>query len=170
MTEDESGGGTPQRVIRQFQKRKRTLPIWESPDVTYHVRATVLKGRRERLVQPEYGKVVCDALRHDDGRRYVLHCYVLMPDHVHLMLHPLPRDRGSIPLPEILRMLKGVSARRINSLSGVGGPFWLPESYTRIIRCPDEYVETWHYIRCNPVAAGLVEHPDEWPWWWGREE
>ncbi len=149
--------------------RKRTLPRWECPEATYHVRATVLRTRRERLVAPALANIVRDALHHDDGVRYVLHCYVIMPDHFHAILHPRRREDGFIPIPEIMRMIKGVSARRINLVAGASGSFWLNESYTRIIRCGDEYRETFHYIWCNPVAAGFVDHPDEWPWWWSRE-
>ena len=72
-------------------------------------------------------------------------------------------------MPEIMRMLKGVTARRINKLSGCDGAFWLAESYNHIIGCDEEYADTWNYIRYNPVAAGYVSHPDEWAWWWTRQ-
>lgn len=168
MHDEEAKEVLPDRVIRSFERHKRTLPRWERPGAIYHVRASVLPNRHERLVQAALGNVLRNALHYDDGRRYALHCYVIMPDQFHALLEPRRRDDGFIPVFEIMGMIKGVSARRINQRVGRSGPFWRDGSYTRIIRCSDEYAETYHYIWCNPFAAGLVEHPDEWPWWWER--
>ncbi len=168
MTQAGESGRDSQRVIGTLQRRRRTLPRWERAHATYHVRTSVHPERTERLTQPEIGKTVSETLEYDDGRRYRLHCYVLMPDHLHMLLHPLQRGGGSIPITEIMKTLKGVSARRINRANGLGGSFWLDQSYTRIIRCEKEYRETWHYIRSNPVRAGFVERPEQWRWWWER--
>jgi len=159
----------PQRVIRDFQKRERTLPRWECPGATYHVRASIVPGRPERLTDPDIAEVVSKSLHHDDGGRYLLHCYVLMPDHFHAILQPAGRDDGSVPLPEIMNGIKGSTAHRINRLRKRRGSFWLAESYSRIIRCSSEYDWTWHYIRTNPIAAGFVDLFHEWPWWWERK-
>ncbi len=168
MSDQREQRSRSQRVVREFQKRRRTLRRWEYPGATYHVRATVLRERPESLLEPEIAEIVTKSLHHDDGRRYVLHCYVLMPDHFHAILRPLARDDGFIPLPEIMHGIKSTTAHRVNRLSGRTGGFWLDQSYTRIIRCVGEYEETWHYIRCNPIKAGFVDRPEEWKWWWRR--
>lgn len=136
----------------------------------YHVRASVLPERRERLTQPELAQIVRDTLHYDDGRRYDLYCYVLMPDHFHALLHPASREDGSVPITEIMKMIKGVSARRINQTTSRNGNFWLDQSFTRIMRCRDEFRKTFHYIRCNPVNAGYVACPEDWQWWWERTD
>ncbi|NLO08205.1 MAG: hypothetical protein GX131_20460 [candidate division WS1 bacterium] len=169
MSSSENDRDKPQRVIREFQARKRTLPRWECPEATYHVRASICRGRPERLVQPDIARIVTASLHHDDGIRYLLHCYVLMPDHFHAVLHALRRDDGFVPLSEIMQGIKSSTAHRINKLTGRTGSFWLAEGYTRIIRCAEEYRLTYHYIRCNPIAAGFVELPEEWDWWWERK-
>jgi len=128
----------PQRVVREFQKRRRTLPRWECAHAVYSVRASVRDDRREQLTQPEIAKIVQRSLHHQDGRRYSLHFYCLMRDHLHAAIEPLPREGGSIPLSEIMRTLKGFTARQINRLVGARGPFWLAEAYNRIIRCQEE--------------------------------
>ena len=167
MPEREEERG-PQRVVNEFQMRKRTLPRWECPEAIYHVRAKVHPERPERLVAPALGEIVRRSLHHGDGSRYELHCYVLMPSHFHAILRPLRRNGGAIPLPEIMQSLKGATAHHINKLVGVTGAFWMAESYNRIIRCSDEYGETFDYIWRNPYAAGLVDDPDDWAWWWER--
>jgi len=126
--------------------------------------------RSEALTQPELGQIIRNTLHHDDGLRYDLYCYVLMPTHFHALLHPLAREDGSIPITEIMKTIKGVSARRINQATGCSGSLWLDQSFTRIIRCSDEFRKTFHYIRSNPVEAGLTGRPEDWQWWWERTD
>jgi REP element-mobilizing transposase RayT len=59
-----------------------------------------------------------------ERRFYDLPAYVVMPNHVHLLIRPL------VPLPEITRWLKGSTARRANLVLGrTGQPFWQDESF-----------------------------------------
>jgi putative transposase len=69
-------------------------------------------------------------------------------------------------LSKILQSIKGFTAREINKLRGTKGSLWLDESYDRIIRDYDEYLEKWQYIRHNPVRAGLCEVPEAYLWLW----
>ncbi|MFP4250502.1 MAG: REP-associated tyrosine transposase, partial [Armatimonadota bacterium] len=160
---------TSNPVVTQFQKRKRRLlPRWEAPGELYHVRSSTLPGRPEDLTAPANAEIIREVLHYDDGRRYELHCYVIMPDHFHALLRPLCRGDGAVPLSEIMQAIKSISARRINRLSGACGSLWLDDGYTRMIRCDEEYKETWHYIRCNPIKAGYVDIPEDWACWWSR--
>ena len=158
---------TRQANVRDFRARKRRLlPRWESPGRIYHVRSSVLTTREERLTDSVITEILADVLRYDNGRRYELHCYVLMPDHIHALLRPLPRGDGFAPLPEIMQALKGVSAHRVNRLYGQSGAYWLDDGYTRFMRNDREYRATWRYLRDNPARAGYVGWGEEWPWWW----
>ncbi len=169
MDNTSEGEDEQKPIVRGFRKRKRRLiPRWESPGEVYHVRSSLLPGRSEDLTHPPVAGVLTEVLHHDDGRRYELHCYVLMPDHFHALLRPLPRGDGAVPLSEIMQALKSISARRINRLSGRRGSLWLDDGYTRMIRCSDEYNEMWHYLRCNPIKAGYVRRSEDWAWWWSR--
>ncbi len=171
----------PQRVVTEFQARRRTLPRWEAANTTYAIRFSVLEGRPERLTDPGIADIVRGSLHHQDGRRYGLHFYTIMSTHIHAVLAPLPRDGGSIPLPEITHALKSYTAHQINKLVGatgslinklVGatGSLWLDEGYNRMIRCQEEYWDWYNYIWLNPYKAGLVDDPDQWPFWWEREQ
>ncbi len=120
------------------------------------------------MTTPAIAEIVRSSLHHQDGRRYTLHFYNIMSTHVHLVLAPLSRGTGSIPLPEITHALKSYTAHQINKLVGADGQFWLDEGYNRIIRCREEYLDWYNYIRLNPCKAGLVDHPDDWPYWWER--
>jgi putative DNA methylase len=89
---------------------------------------------------------------------YSLWAYVIMPNHVHVLLDP------SAELPRITQWLKGRTARVCNRILNRTGPFWQDESYDHWMRCYDELEETARYIENNPVRAGFVAFPDQWRW------
>ena len=90
-----------------------------------------------------------------------------MDDHIHIMLKSILSESGAeFALSKILQSIKGFTAREINKLRNTKGHLWLDESYDRIIRDYDEYLEKWQYIRNNPVKAGLCEFPETYPWLW----
>jgi len=153
-------------VTKEFERRRRDLPHWEQPGAVYAIRFATARAVRACVTDPAVAEIVTKALHHDDGKRYDLHAYVLMPDHVHVVLRPLRRDQGTVPLREIMKALKGSSAHRINTALGRRGSFWRDESYDHIIRSAREYRATIRYMQANPVRLGLVERADQWPWTW----
>ncbi len=111
------------------------------------------------LKRPEMGAMVVDAIRYQDGRQFELHAYVVMANHVHLLITPL------VEVPTLTRSLKRFTARRGNMMLGVvGQPFWQDESYDRMVRNDTEFQNIARYIEWNPVQAGLVLTPEEFPW------
>ena len=112
---------------------------------------------------PEARRIVLDCLLHGDGHRYDVIAAVVMPDHIHCILHPrLAREGHWHDLAAVLKPLKGVSARLINQQLGGKGSVWQAESFDRIIRTPKEYEAKIWYMRHNPVTAGLVAAPEEY--------
>jgi REP element-mobilizing transposase RayT len=104
---------------------------------------------------------------HDNGRRITLHAVVVMPDHVHLLFTAIRDTKGwTFALPEIMKAIKGCSARSINKLSGRTGPVWQDESFDHVLRGDESLRETIEYIRQNPVRKGLVQKPEDYPWLW----
>ncbi|MGH9629139.1 MAG: transposase, partial [Bryobacteraceae bacterium] len=90
---------------------------------------------------------------------YILHAYVVMPNHVHVLLTPL------VPPSRLLGSLKGFTAREANKLLGrTGEPFWQGESYDHWVRNQGEFSRIQAYIENNPVAAGLVAAAPNYPW------
>lgn len=90
---------------------------------------------------------------------YRLHGFVVMPNHVHVLISP------GAPLSEITKWVKGVSARQANFILGrVGQPFWQDESFDHWVRNEEEFEKIKRYIENNPVRAGLVQKPEEWPY------
>lgn len=113
------------------------------------------------LRRPEIAAMVADALRHFDGRQYFLDDWVIMPNHVHLILWPTPQ----FTLSEILKGRKQFTATQANLILGkTGTAFWQPESFDRWIREDAEKSRIRKYIRLNPVNAGLCSAPEDWRW------
>ncbi len=94
------------------------------------------------------------------GERYLLDAYVIMSDHVHLLLSPLP----GWTLAKIQQGLKGFTARGINKVLGRKGPFWQDENFDHLIRHEEDWLDKFNYIHNNPITAGLVDHPSEYPY------
>lgn len=155
--------------ITDIIRHHDNLPHRQQPEGIYFLRTSTLLETAGLLTErPQVAEALVDRLRHDEGLRYEMHCWVIMPDHVHLMLRPLPRGHGWVPIAEIMHALKGTSAHKINRLLGRRGPFWLDEYFDHEVRSDREYADLKHYIWCNPLKAGPVAHPRDWPWYWER--
>jgi len=106
-------------------------------------------------------KVVVDALHHGAAhlQLYRLSAYVVMSNHVHILIWP------KTPLYRITKSIKGYTARECNRLlNRTGEKFWQEESFDHSVRHEDQFYRIKSYIERNPVKAGLVESPGEWPW------
>ena len=72
---------------------------------------------------------------------------------------------SSCSLPRVTQWIKGASAREANRiLNRAGCPFWQDESFDHWCRNEAEFARIKQYIEWNPVKAGLVKRPDDWPW------
>jgi REP element-mobilizing transposase RayT len=142
-------------------RRKRRLPHWQEGGRTYFITFDSLLGK----LPADALKEVIRATTHDHGRRYFLHIPLAMPDHCHMLITPLRAEQGKYhDLRDILRGVKGASARNINKMLNRSGRVWQAESYDRIMRNVDEFRERWKYIWANPVNAGLSETLETYPY------
>jgi len=113
------------------------------------------------LSRPEIAKAVVDTLLIAEQKWELceLFSWVVMSNHVHVLLRPHK------PLREVTRAIKSTSARLANQiLNRAGSPFWQDESFDHWVRNSREFEKIAHYIEANPVKAGLVAKPEDWPW------
>ena len=103
------------------------------------------------LSEPAAAEAVESVLRHFDGDRYALGEFVVMPNHVHLLVTPAP----DWELSQLEQSWKSISAKRINALRGATGSIWQHESFDRIVRSAADLVFYERYIRGNPIQARL---------------
>jgi putative transposase len=112
------------------------------------------------LGREEIAGVVVAALKHATGemRQFELHSYVVMPNHVHVLLDPL------VAPSKLLKSVKGFTAYQANRLLGRRGEFWQSESYDHWVRDACEFDNIRRYIEINPVRAALVARAEEYRW------
>jgi putative DNA methylase len=140
-------GPAPQTAGQQFVMMDRELdrtgtgPTWlANPAVADAVAGVLVAGETQ-------------------WRLYQLHAWVIMPNHVHLLISPHK------PLPTITNAIKSASAREANAiLNRLGQPFWQPESYDHWVRKEEEFFNIVDYIYLNPVKTGYVESAENWRW------
>ena len=113
------------------------------------------------LRRPDIARIVCEALKFFDVKRYDLKAWVVMPNHVHVVFWPMPNQTVS----QIVQSWKRYSAREANKvLQLTGEAFWQPEPFDHWIRNDAEYARFCSYVVHNPVKARLCRMVEEWPW------
>ena len=117
------------------------------------------------LRNAEAAACVQNALLHFDGVRYRVLAWVIMPNHVHVLIDPME------PISKTIQGWKSFTARWLlkhNERLGLGIPdphqVWMREYWDRFIRDADHLRATIDYIHRNPVKAGLCREPGDWPW------
>lgn len=152
-------------LSRKYEYRRR-MPHYQTPGRPIFV--TFCKLIRDPFPDAARDLILAHCV-HDHGKRIALQAAVVMPDHVHLLLTPLPQtgDQGwPHALPAILKLIKGVSARSVNKLLGTTGSVWQEESFEHTVRNDGSFQAKLEYIRQNPVRRGLVAKPEDYPWLW----
>lgn len=113
------------------------------------------------LQDPRIAGIVARAILSGEVERqfYELNGWVVMPNHVHLLIIPMVR------VAVLMRWLKGSTARSANRiLRRTGQPFWQDESYDHYLRQSSQVSRVVAYIEQNPVSGGLVRAPEDWHW------
>jgi len=112
------------------------------------------------LRQERCARIVVEALHFGDGTRYRLLAWVVMPNHLHVLIEQLT----GWTLARVVQGWKRHTTREINRALAGSGQLWQREYWDRFIRDERHYRRVVEYIHDNPVKAGLVAKPQEWPW------
>lgn len=98
------------------------------------------------LRRPEVRKILSDILFFKDGKEYDIIAFVIMPNHIHLLIWLMP----GIDLDNVMQSIKGYSAFAINKALGRKGRVWMKESFDRIVRSGPHLGHCINYIQQNP--------------------
>jgi len=109
------------------------------------------------------GDIVAEVLLAGDGQEYRLAAWVVMPNHVHVLVGPVG-EQSRPPLAAVVQRWKGASARLLNHRLGTTGRLWQPDYFDRYLRDHDHGLRTIAYILDNPILANLVTRREDWPW------
>jgi len=131
---------------------RRRLPHYQKD---YHPLFVTFTTDRRWILPPLARDIVLACCLKENGIKFDLHAAVVMPDHVHLIYSPLRREDGwSYTLPEIMKAIKGRSAREINVTLKRSWPVWQEEFFDHVLRSNDSLVDHVDYVCQNPVRAG----------------
>ena len=154
----------PQKLLKRWLYERHAW-LAEHPEpwdkTTRKEYQSLFTARMERWLDAGYGECLlrdersrselAERLFFKHGRDYDLGDWVVMPNHVHVLLQPL----GGVSLEEIMRPVKGISARNINRLLGRSGSLWMQESFSHIVRSLEQLKRIQRYIQMNPDKACL---------------
>ena len=126
------------------------------------------------LKEDSVAEIVSNKMFEFDVLKYKLIVYCIMPNHVHLVFKPnenlkiaetnIAGKTKDYIVADIMRLLKGSTARDSNLLLNRSGCFWHHESYDHVVRNEKELNNIIMYVFNNPVKAGLVENWKDWKW------
>jgi REP element-mobilizing transposase RayT len=141
---------------------------------------TLFRKRIERYLDQGYGEcwlrderiagMIEQTLVLHSERKYKLSSWVIMPNHVHVLLKPFE----DVELGKITHSIKSFTAHEGNRILNRRGKFWQPEVFDRYIRNSEHFANVIRYIENNPVKARLCSDPSDWRyssafWKMGRE-
>jgi putative transposase len=104
--------------------------------------------------------VIAKPLHYRMAEAYLLHEFVLMPNHLHLLLTP----PGATSLEKAMQLIKGGSSYEIHRKHGSRMEIWQAGFHEDTIRDTADYLSRVRYIQMNPVAAGFVDRAEDWRW------
>ena len=110
------------------------------------------------ILHPPQKDCVFNAVCFLDGKKYKLYAAVVLNDHVHMVINPFES------LPKIMHSIKSFTAHEINRILNRQGKVWQNESYDRVIRNEDEFLEKLNYIANNPIKANLARQYEDYKW------
>lgn len=133
---------------------------FSEPQRIYLLTATT-EGRETLFTDLAIGRLVVAELKaaqQDDLAESL--AWVLMPDHLHWLI---ALQHGS--LSDLMRRIKGRSAKRINQLTKRQGKLWQDGFHDRALRREEDLLPAARYIVANPLRAGLVSRVGDYPLW-----
>src|SRR5271169_2022967 len=119
---------------------------------------TTVPANRQPIFRREaVARLLIDTLAHyRDQRKFLLHEFVIMPDHVHALLTPA----AEISLERAVQFIKGGFSYRLKSRP----PVWQASFTNHRVRDFEDSERHREYIRMNPVRARLVARPEAYPY------
>jgi putative transposase len=123
---------------------RRRLPHWRMSGAVYFVTWRLYPGQPD-LVNGER-LVVASALQYFDGARSDLLAYVVMHNHVHVLVE----GRDKYPLQDPVHSWKSYTANSLQRRFGRQNRIWQDEYFDRIVRNEEEFLQKAQYILNNP--------------------
>jgi putative transposase len=127
---------------------------------TYFVTTKAWQNRAVFQVTESAEILINVTFRNRDKGAYQLHEFVIMPNHLHLLLTP----SNDISLEKAIQLIKGGSSFDIHKIRNNKMEIWQSGFHEATIRDEQDFLTRRHYIHNNPVEKFLVDQPQNWPY------
>jgi REP element-mobilizing transposase RayT len=152
-------GSLPQRLLDKWREELLNENCDHDAALRKRIELYLDHGYGEcHLRHPRVAEIVQNSLLFFDRMRYRLSAWVVMPNHVHMLLTPCENQDVSA----VLHSLKSYTANEANKLLGRSGQFWQTESFDRWIRDSEHFARVVVYIENNPVKGRLCKRQEDW--------
>lgn len=154
----------PEKWFRELQRERDLLFTREASNLTAKRKSEISEFFREKveseldlgrgsclLREEPVATIVEGALKKFAGERYQLGAWVIMPNHVHLLVKPL----GESALSDILHSWKSFTSHAVNKHLSRSGKLWQEESFDHLVRDEASFIKFEDYVLNNPHKAGL---------------
>jgi putative transposase len=148
-------GLLPSAIITRMSRLRRLV----LSDRWFFITCRVLP-RRRHLSDSEFATWAEVIAERRAEHRFLLTAWVFLPDHWHAIFYP----RHPLTISRVMEAIKDGATKRVNHSRRETGTLWQPRFFDRALRTMEEYNAKVEYIHWNPVRAGLVSRPEEWPW------
>jgi putative transposase len=137
-----------------------TTPHRGTTSESTYFATTNVEPRRDLFQVEKIARLFIEVLLgYREQKKYLLHEFVLMPDHFHLILTPT-----AITLERAMQLVKGGFSFQLNKNLKAKRDIWQPSFVDRRVRDSLEYAKFKDYVRQNPVKRGLVRMAEEYPY------
>jgi putative transposase len=129
-----------------------------APGCSYFVTTKTWENRAIFQVKENAEILIHCMLEYRDRGAYLLHEFVVMPNHLHLLITP----GGETSLEKAIQFIKGGSSYQIHRQRENKIQIWSSGFHEATIRDAENFEARRNYIRMNPVEAGLAARPEDW--------
>jgi REP element-mobilizing transposase RayT len=144
---------------RMFPERKNLphgIPPWVANGADYFITICAARRGTNQLCFPDKAQLIRESFEFRQNRGELwAHLLLLMPDHLHAVMSFSP----CVGMQKTVADWKRYTGTR-------GDIRWQCGFFDHRLRNDESYIEKAHYIRMNPVRAGLIRTPEEWPFVW----
>ncbi|MBI5410331.1 MAG: transposase [Nitrospirae bacterium] len=143
------------------KSRSNRFPNYDySIDNPVHL-AICTKDKKTIFSVENHAKVlIAELLKAVDDLKFIILCYCLMPDHIHIIISP---GNSGLPLSKFLNIFKGRTAAVFRTSFGVS-ELWQRSGFDHVIRAEEDLKTIIKYILNNPVRKGIAETAESYPY------
>ena len=136
------------------------LPRLNLPGIPQHI---IQRGNNRNVcffTEQDYLVYLSKLKEYSEKYQVAVHSYILMTNHVHLLLTPVEGDGVS----RLIQSLGRYYVRYINQTHERTGTLWEGRYKSSLVDSENYFLTVSRYIELNPVRAHMVGHPVEYPW------